>query len=104
MEQAARDLGARQLSVWKDVYLPMLRPAFFSCFAYNFSSSMTTAGAILFLVHPGRKLAVFQLFDAVYVGEYARASLLATGIILVVLAVEGAAALLIGKVGDGVVS
>lgn len=104
LEQAARDLGARQLSVWKDVYLPMLRPAFFSCFAYNFSSSMTTAGAILFLVHPGRKLAVFQLFDAVYVGEYARASLLATGIILVVLAVEGAAALLIGKVGDGVVS
>ena len=80
-EKAVRGLGGGQMSVLKTVILPGLRPAFLSCFVYNFSSSMTTAGAILFLIDPGRKLAVFKLFDAVYTGDYALASLIATSII-----------------------
>lgn len=91
LERAARDLGGGQLAVLRDVILPGLRPAFLSCFVYNFSSSMTTAGAILFLINPGKKLAVFKLFDAVYVGDYALASLISTLIILIVLAVEALA-------------
>lgn len=97
-EKAVRDLGGGQFAVLRSVILPGLRPAFLSCFVYNFSSSMTTAGAILFLIDPGRKLAVFKLFDAVYTGEYALASLIATSIILVVLAVEGMAYLITRKV------
>lgn len=91
MERAAQDLGAGRLAVVRDVILPSLRPAFFSCFAYNFSSSMTTAGAILFLITPSRKLAVFRLFDAVSSGEYAVASLIASLIIVIVLLTEGLA-------------
>lgn len=94
LEWSARDLGGSKLTVLKDVILPGMRPAFLSCFAYNFSSSMTTAGAILFLINPGKKLAVFKLFDSVYIGEYAEASLIATVIIVIVLAVEGLAWLL----------
>ena len=103
-EKAVRDLGGGQLSVLKTVILPGLKPAFLSCFVYNFSSSMTTAGAILFLIDPGRKLAVFKLFDAVYTGDYALASLIATSIILVVLAVEGMAYLITWKAGKRRVS
>ena len=103
-EKAVRDLGGGQMSVLKTVILPGLRPAFLSCFVYNFSSSMTTAGAILFLIDPGRKLAVFKLFDAVYTGDYALASLIATSIILVVLAVEGMAYLITWKAGKRRVS
>ncbi|MFB0918596.1 MAG: iron ABC transporter permease [Clostridiaceae bacterium] len=88
LELAARDLGGNQGAVIKDIIIPSMKPAFVSSFVYNFSSSMTTAGAILFLVSPSRKLAVFKLFDSVYRGEYAMASLLATVIILIVLAVE----------------
>lgn len=94
LEWSARDLGGSKLTVLKDVILPGMRPAFLSCFAYNFSSGMTTAGAILFLINPGKKLAVFKLFDSVYKGEYAEASLIATVIIVIVLAVEGLAWLL----------
>ena len=104
LERAARDLGGGQLAVLRDVILPSLRPAFLSCFVYNFSSSMTTSGAILFLINPGRKLAVFKLFDAVYVGDYALASLIATLTILIVLAVEGLAYLITWKVGQRHVS
>ena len=91
LERAVHDLGGGQWAVLRDVIFPGLRPAFLSCFVYNFSSSMTTAGAILFLINPGKKLAVFKLFDAVYVGEYALASLIATLIIALVLGVEGIA-------------
>ncbi len=89
LEQSVRDLGGGKLTVLRDVILPGMRPAFLSCFAYNFSSGMTTAGAILFLINPGKKLAVFKLFDSVYLGEYSEAALIATVIIVIVLAVEG---------------
>ncbi len=89
LERAARDMGGGQGAVLRDVILPNMRSAFFSCFSYHFSSSMTSAGAIIFLIDPGRKLAVFQLFDAVYSGEYASASLIASLIIVIVLIVEG---------------
>lgn len=99
LERSARDLGGGQLAVLRDVILPSLRPAFLSCFVYNFSSSMTTAGAIIFLINPGKKLAVFKLFDAVYTGDYALASLIASVIIVIVLAVEGLAYLITWKGG-----
>ena len=97
-ERAVRDLGGGQMAVLRDVILPGLKPAFLSCFSYNFSSSMTTAGAIIFLINPARKLAVFKLFDAVYTGDYALAALISTLIILIVLAVAGIVYWLTGKV------
>ena len=97
LERAARDMGGGQGSVLKDVILPNMKPAFFSCFSYHFSSSMTSAGAILFLIDPSRKLAVFQLFDAVSSGDYANASLIATLIILIVVTAEGIVHFITGK-------
>lgn len=52
---------------------------------------------ILFLIDPARKLAVFKLFDAVYTGQYAIASLIASLIIVIVLLVEGGAYLVTGR-------
>ena len=101
-EAAVRDLGGSSLSVLKDVILPGLRPAFFGSFSYNFSTAMTTAGAVIFLINPGKKLAVFKLFDAVYSGEYAVASLISMLIIVIVLAVEGIVYLLSWKEKENV--
>ena len=97
LERAARDMGGGQGAVLKDVILPNMKPAFFSCFSYHFSSSMTSAGAILFLINPAKKLAVFQLFDAVSSGDYANASLIATLIIFIVVAAEGIVHFITGK-------
>lgn len=91
LETACRDLGGGRFAVLRDIIFPLMRPM--TCFIYNFSASMTTAGAILFLINPGKKVAVFKLFDAVYVGEYATASLMASLIILTVLIAEGIAML-----------
>lgn len=93
LEASVRDLGGGRLAVIRDAVLPCIRPALISSFAYNFSTSMVTAGAVLFLISPSEKLAVFKLFDAVYTGDYAAASLVASVIIVITLAVEGAAGL-----------
>ena len=65
---------------------------------------MTTAGAIIFLINPGKKLLVFNLFDKVYLGEYPMASLIATLIIVIVLAVEGVVWLISRREGKRYVS
>ena len=91
LERSVRDLGGSRFAAIKDAVIPQLGPAFLSCFSYNFTTSMTTAGAILFLVAPGQKVAVFTLFDAVYKGDYGIASLMASAIIAVTLVVEGVA-------------
>lgn len=57
-------------------------------FINNFTSAMTTVGAVIFLIHPGKKIAVFALFDAVNSGEYGLASLIATFIIMITLLVN----------------
>ena len=90
-------LRAGRLAVLRDVVFPALRPAFLSCFVYNFTSSMTTAGSIIFLIDAKRQLAVFKLFDAVYQGDYALASLIASVITVIVLLVEGLAFLITRK-------
>ena len=104
LELSARDLGGGRMAVLRDVILPGMKTAFFTCFTHNFSSSMTTAGAIIFLINPGRKLLVFNLFDKVYLGEYPMASLIATLIIVIVLAVEGLVWLISRKEGKRYVS
>lgn len=93
LEASVHDLGGGRLAVIRDAVLPCIRPALISSFAYNFSTSMVTAGAVLFLISPSEKLAVFKLFDAVYTGDYATASLVASLIIVITLAVEGLAGL-----------
>lgn len=88
LESSAKDLGAKNIFVIKDIILPSLKPAFLVGFINNFTATMTTIGAVIFLVYPGQKIATFELFDAVTSGNYGEASLIATIIILITLTVN----------------
>ncbi len=88
MEQAAQDLGAQKFHVIKDIVFPNLKNAFLVGFINNFTSDMSPVGAVIFLIHPGKKIAVFSLFDAVNSGEYGLASLIAAFIIIITLFVN----------------
>lgn len=89
IEDAARDLGAGKFLVMADIVFPNLKHAFVTGFIYNFTSSMTTAGAVMFLISAKNKLAVYTLFDAINSGEYGVASLISSMIIVITLAVSG---------------
>lgn len=101
IDNAAKDLGASNLRVFFSHILPLMKKSFFTSFAYNFSSSMTTAGAILFLINPSKLLQVFKLFDAIYVGDYGVAAVMSEAIIIVVLLSEMIFSILMRiKIGD----
>ena len=89
VEDAARDLGASRFHVMKDIVLPNLKITFATGFIYNFTSAMTTAGAVLFLISANHKVAVYTLFDAINTGKYGVASLISSMIILITLGISG---------------
>ncbi|WML37457.1 iron ABC transporter permease [Clostridium sp. OS1-26] len=88
IENSAKDLGAKNVFVIKDIIIPSLKPAFLVGFINNFTATMTTIGAVIFLIYPGQKIATFELFDAVTSGNYGEASLIATIIIFITLTVN----------------
>ena len=85
LENSCYDLGGKSHNVLIDVIFPKIKNISSSMVLYNFNSAMTTAGSILFLINPGKKLAIFDLFDSIYIGEYHEACVLASVIILVVI-------------------
>ncbi len=88
LDMAARDLGARRFQVMKDVIMPNLRQAFATGFINNFTSAMVTAGAVIFLITPSQKIAVFTLFDCINTGKYAEGSMIASFIIVITISVN----------------
>ncbi len=88
VEDAARDLGASESRIIKDVVFPQLKPAFLVGFVNTFTASMVTIGAIIFLITPGTKVATIELFGAVRGGHIGVAAVLANIIMLVTLTVN----------------
>lgn len=88
VNEAAKDLGAHELYLLKDVVAPMSKSAFLLSFVNNFTATMTTVGSIIFLVYPGRKLATLVMFDAIQTGKYRIGSVIACMLILMTLIVN----------------
>lgn len=88
IENSCYDLGGNELNVICDVIIPKIKNTITDIFIYNFNSALTTYGSILFLINPRRKLAIFDLFDKIYIGEYHDASVLSCMIIIVVIVVS----------------
>jgi iron(III) transport system permease protein len=57
-------------------------------FINNFTTTMTTIGAIIFLIYPGQKVATLSLFDAISSGEYGVGALIATILIIITMIVN----------------
>lgn len=83
IEKAARDLGAGKMNIFIDIILPALKPAFLISFINCFIATMTTIGAVIFLISPGANVATVLLFNYVAQGEYGVASIVAIAITLI---------------------
>lgn len=97
IEGSARDLGASKFHVIKDIILPNTKEAFLIGFINNFTSTMTTIGAIIFLVYPGKAVATIELFDAINSGEYGVASMISVIIIFITISVNLLVTLIISR-------
>jgi iron(III) transport system permease protein len=97
IEEAASDLGADQATVFRTVVLPLIRPAFISSMSYTFVRSMTAVSAIIFLISARWYHITIQIYNFSENIRFGLASVLATALILIVLAVFGLMRLLVRK-------
>lgn len=88
IEEAARDLGASRLNILFGIILPLMKPAFITGFISIFTSCMTSVGAIIFLISPGKNVASAELFQSIENGRYGVASVQAVVIILATLGIN----------------
>lgn len=82
---SAKDLGANEFFVFKDVILSHTRNHFVISMINGFNSTMTTVGSIIFIVYPAQKVLTLVMFDVINSGKYNTASVLAILIILICL-------------------
>jgi iron(III) transport system permease protein len=80
LEEASYNLGVSEVKTFIKISLPLLKPAFITAFFKNFTTTMTTLGAIIFLLIPSNKVAVQQIFQRITSSEIGVAA--AMGILL----------------------
>lgn len=88
LEKASYNLGAGEIKTFFTIMIPLLKDAFFTAFLKNFATTMTTLGAIIFLLLPKNKVAVQQIFQIItssVMGEAAAMSLLLSFLSLILL-------------------
>lgn len=95
IEEAAADLGADQATIFRGIILPLIRPAFISSMSYTFVRSMTAVSAIIFLISARWYHITIQIYNFSENLRFGLASVLATTLIIIVLAVFGLMRLLI---------
>jgi iron(III) transport system permease protein len=99
IEEAAQDLGADSPTVFRTVVLPLIRPAFISSMSYTFVRSMTAVSAIIFLISARWYHLTVQIYNFSELLRFGLASVLATALILIVLAAFAVMRLLVRDEG-----
>jgi iron(III) transport system permease protein len=90
LENAAYNLGAGEVRAFFTVMLPLLKDGLYASFLKNFATTMTTLGAIIFLLLPKNKVAVQQIFQIITssaIGEAATMALLLSLLSLILLGI-----------------
>ncbi|MBI2083500.1 MAG: iron ABC transporter permease [Deltaproteobacteria bacterium] len=87
IEEAAHSLGASSLQVFRDITLPLLKPALFSSLAHSFIKCMVAISAVIFVVSGRWNLITIAILGYVETGELSQAAALCVFVMMVVSAV-----------------
>jgi iron(III) transport system permease protein len=99
IEEASTSLGASNSRTFRQVTIPLIRPALISGLSFGFARSMTTLSPIVFLVTPDTKILTSQILGEVDGGRFGNAFAFCCVLILIVSGVLGLIRLLVGN-GD----
>lgn len=89
LEKASYTLGVSGFKTFMRISYPLLMPAYEVSFLKIFSSTMTTLGAIIFLILPVNKVAVQQIFQIITSSDRGLASAMALSLSLTMLVFMG---------------
>jgi iron(III) transport system permease protein len=95
--EAASNLGAGSLRIFKEIEVPLLKGPFFSAFIVGFIRSITTLSVIVFLATASNAVVTFSIMNLVNDGFYGKAAALTTVLLAVSLGVLGVARGLVGR-------
>jgi iron(III) transport system permease protein len=87
--EAAANLGARPLLVFRQIYLPLLRGPFASATVVGFIRSITTLSVIVFISTSSNSVATFSIMNFVNDGMYGKASALSVSLLVLAFAAVG---------------
>lgn len=79
--EAASNLGARTLRVFRDIHLPLLEGPFLSALFVGFIRSITTLSVIVFLETASNAVATFTIMNLVNDGFYGKAAALSAALL-----------------------
>ncbi len=99
IEEAARDLGADEGTVFRTIVLPLVRPAFISSMSYTFVRSMTAVSAVIFLISARWYHMTVLIYNFSENLRFGLASVLSTTLIIIVMAAFGLMRLLVRDTG-----
>lgn len=97
IEEAAQSLGADSPTVFRTIVLPLIRPAFISSLSYTFVRSMTAVSAVIFLISAKWYHITILIYNFSENLRFGLACVLATTLIIIILAVFGLMRLLVKK-------
>ena len=97
LDEASLTLGANSFSTFRNVILPLLRPAIIAALTYSFVRAITSVSAVIFLVSADHNMATSYIIGLVENGEFGIAIAYCSVLILVMLTVIFAINLLVGE-------
>ncbi len=97
IEDAARDLGAKELRLIWDVYMPLLSRSLVASFLQSFIRSISNISVVVFLVAPGNVVVTFIILQMIGGGDWGGAAALTTFLLLITFVCVGVASLVAGR-------
>lgn len=89
IEDAARDLGASELRLVKDVYVPLLSRSLIASFLQAFIRSVSNISVVVFLVAPGNIVVTFVILQMIGGANWTGAAALTTFLLIITFACVG---------------
>ncbi len=96
IEDAARDLGASEIRVARDVYAPLLSRSLVASFLQSFIRSVSNISVVVFLVAPGNVLVTFVILQMIGGANWSGAAALTTVLLAITFVCVGLAQAIAG--------
>jgi iron(III) transport system permease protein len=95
--EAASNLGAGSLRIFREIEIPLIKGPFFSSFIMSFIRAITTLSVIVFLSTSKNAVATFSIMNLVSDGFYGKAAALTCVLLVISFGTIGLAKLIMGK-------
>lgn len=95
--EAASNLGASSLRIFREIEIPLIKGPFFSSFIVSFIRAITTLSVIVFLSTSKNSVATFSIMNLVSNGFYGKAAALTCALLAIAFGTLGIAKLFLGK-------